>query len=128
MGSVLTTGLDGMVTTDSQEKLTAEMLSSYNVTFYGSLVFCRMHFFKTGTNMPEREKKPYFNGIFYLCWGINVLLCMANLHSDGEMLFWLSPFLKRLLCSSCSQHKKPLMFYHEAAKTIAMPNYFFFFF
>lgn len=39
MGSVLTTGLDGMVTTDSQEKLTAEMLSSYNVTFGGSLVF-----------------------------------------------------------------------------------------
>lgn len=39
MGSVLTTGLDGMVTTDSQEKHTAEMLRSYHVTFCGSLVF-----------------------------------------------------------------------------------------
>lgn len=59
--------------------------------------------------MPEGKKKPYFNGIFYLCWGINVLLCMAKLHSDGEMLFWLLPFLKRLLCSS-SQHKNPSCF------------------
>lgn len=47
MGSMLTAGLDSMVTTDSQEKLTAEMLRSYNVTFCGSLVFCRMYFLKT---------------------------------------------------------------------------------
>lgn len=67
MGSVLTAGLDSVVTTDSQEKLTAEMLRSYNVTFCGSLVSCRMYFLKTEKNMPEREKKPYFNGVFYLC-------------------------------------------------------------
>lgn len=47
VGSVLTTGLDSMVTTDSQEKRPAEMLRSYRVTFCGSLVFCRMFFFKT---------------------------------------------------------------------------------
>lgn len=39
VGSVLTTGLDSMVTTDSQEKRPAEMLRSYHVTFCGSLGF-----------------------------------------------------------------------------------------
>lgn len=32
------------------------------------------------------EKKPYFNGVFYLFQGTNILLCMAKLQSDGEML------------------------------------------
>lgn len=67
VGSVLTTELDGMVTTDSQDKLTAEMLRSYNVMFCGSSVFCRMYFFKTEKNKPEREKKLYFNGVLYFC-------------------------------------------------------------
>lgn len=39
---------------------------------------------------------------------------------DAEML-WLSPFFKKLLCSSCSQHKN-LMFY-QAAETIATTNF-----
>lgn len=47
VGSMLTAESNHTVTTDSQEKHTAEMLRSYNVTFCGDLVFGRMFFFKT---------------------------------------------------------------------------------
>lgn len=47
VGSVLTAGSNCTVTADSQEKRTAEMPGSYNVTFCGDLVFGRMFFFKT---------------------------------------------------------------------------------
>lgn len=55
------------------------------VLFVAVWLFCRMYF-KTEKTRPNMEKKPYFNGVFYLFQGTNILLCMAKLQSDGEML------------------------------------------
>jgi len=121
--SMLTAGSNCKVTTDSQEKHAAKILRSYNVIFCGDLVFGRM-FFKTRKKILK-AKRNCFNGVLYLR-RLNVPLCTAKLHGLEEhsvmrRRFWLSP-LKRLLCSSCSQHRN-LIFY-QAAETIETPNFF----
>lgn len=63
MGSMLTAGSNHMVTTDSQEKRTAGMFRSYNVTFCGDLGFGRMFFLKTKnkqTKASESKKKLFY--------------------------------------------------------------------
>lgn len=52
VGSMVTAGLNRVVTTDSQEKRTAGMLRSYNVTSCGDLVVGK-------TFLIKKEKKVW---------------------------------------------------------------------